>query len=601
MSSINLSNEAIISALNNKSDIDLQNAQLENIVDNETVKINEEGKFASSFSPDNVTITKYFNPSQNETALQVKNVMISNYTYTYSFVKSEKISSIVQFDDSDDYTYASPYASIPGEISVLNVFKVGTKRSGHQYLYQTIYKDYSLEQENPIKQYELNLPEDITTTFGSNYRIDIVDIELYYKSNTEDEYGILFSVVNPDVLSSPLKINLYHAKLTITSNIYNQFDSFSESWSDFELVCTSVNEIDSNTFVLLADLFTDSSGSINIVIFGKDSSSETVSSGLLYTYEDSTWKSSEIKLSDSISLNCYYLRRDDLVKNCKIYSTYSYLDRIFLFVSPYENFIFMGSSTELNKTNIDLYGDNYIFGKFNCQNSAKIEGNNSYFGICGIICFIDSNKNLCVLNISNNNQLNKYIVINSDKYESGIFLNNSIFIAESGISQSIYYDGIVINDILKYTEMGNIDSVVIDQNFIGSGYIFNNPQYSNAPKLILYSDNATPTYASIELYNKLEFQTINPSYKDNLLINSNNEFQLNPVLTDNKSIRKSSYGVLYTEYVPNNFIYTQYPGELDPITLFGYGQWKEITSNKNIQSVLPEGTSIKVWKKIAFN
>ena len=38
MSSINLSNEAIISALNNKSDIDLQNAQLENIVDNVTIE-----------------------------------------------------------------------------------------------------------------------------------------------------------------------------------------------------------------------------------------------------------------------------------------------------------------------------------------------------------------------------------------------------------------------------------------------------------------------------------------------------------------------------------------------------------------------------------
>lgn len=43
MSSINLSNEAIISALNNKSDIDLQNAQLENIVDNETVEKNSDG------------------------------------------------------------------------------------------------------------------------------------------------------------------------------------------------------------------------------------------------------------------------------------------------------------------------------------------------------------------------------------------------------------------------------------------------------------------------------------------------------------------------------------------------------------------------------
>lgn len=41
MSSINLSNEAIISALNNKSDIDLQNAQLENIVDNETIENND--------------------------------------------------------------------------------------------------------------------------------------------------------------------------------------------------------------------------------------------------------------------------------------------------------------------------------------------------------------------------------------------------------------------------------------------------------------------------------------------------------------------------------------------------------------------------------
>ena len=38
MSNINLSNEAIISALNNKSDIDLQNAQLENIVDNVTIE-----------------------------------------------------------------------------------------------------------------------------------------------------------------------------------------------------------------------------------------------------------------------------------------------------------------------------------------------------------------------------------------------------------------------------------------------------------------------------------------------------------------------------------------------------------------------------------
>lgn len=41
MSNINLSNEAIISALNNKSDIDLQNAQLENIVDNVTIENND--------------------------------------------------------------------------------------------------------------------------------------------------------------------------------------------------------------------------------------------------------------------------------------------------------------------------------------------------------------------------------------------------------------------------------------------------------------------------------------------------------------------------------------------------------------------------------
>ena len=85
---IDLSNRSVAIGLNNKADTDLHNAQLENIVDNKTIAINEEGKFTSNSSPDNVTIEK--NSDGNLQAININSKQIIPAHTEYSFTKTNE-------------------------------------------------------------------------------------------------------------------------------------------------------------------------------------------------------------------------------------------------------------------------------------------------------------------------------------------------------------------------------------------------------------------------------------------------------------------------------------------------------------------------------
>ena len=85
---IDLSNRSVAIGLNNKADANLQNAQLENIIDNKTIVINEEGKFTSNSSPDNITIEK--NSDGNLQVININSKKIIPAYKEYSFTKTNE-------------------------------------------------------------------------------------------------------------------------------------------------------------------------------------------------------------------------------------------------------------------------------------------------------------------------------------------------------------------------------------------------------------------------------------------------------------------------------------------------------------------------------
>ena len=542
----------------------------------------------NNFDIDNISITK-----NSEQVLQAANINVDSKYAKAELVNVAYHSSVVT--SGDEYDYVTPFFSVSGENSCIILFSTEFGDTTNNFIYKDLYQvgfigsDYEKQLtkffSNGISFFNFKTPEEIIATFGENYKIYVADVQYIKTYKQEDTYGFLFCVTdsNWDGTNTTSKTMLYYAELNV-----DYYDK-KETWSDLSLVCSSVNNVE-NFALHIALFYKDNIP--NVFVLGKDSDTIAVSSGLIFSYQNDTWVN-----TSTVTMDQEYSCTIDSYNNHSYYTcNYYVLDYGVIFIGikdgSISNIMYTGTESSLqqykefflsNSTSSRDRLNGHLGIYKNDTTSIKYSGSLSLNGNEGLIT-TTINEDLSVTESIDSTISNLSYILNDNTYVYSIESEGNRY----NYIKSIHFNDADITNFIRYTEFYNLwrngDGAYWHNTIATMCIVYDS-------LIILFSNSGL--YISKDQYKQAIFRNRYLSEKpitDSFLIDDNLHFNYNPVIVDNNSICKSDYGLLYTRWVPEGYIYTQYPGELDPLALFGSGTWEDISSNF-------ENTNVRIWKK----
>lgn len=611
---VDLSDRSIAIGLNNKVDVDLNNADLMNLIDNTTIQltknsniaaknlnineinlIDENNKIKQEFLPvesitntDNTTITK-----NEENKLQANNVKLPIY-FDLSINKNEWYDSTYIFGESpedygkvsvNNYCYYSNWS-----MTVLNKLDINNNKYKQVFTIDYPIRNSELnryEYSSGIKEFDFTLPSDIETTFGSNYNINIQDVACVKGLNYNSMFLVLFTISNDDYSLCNLYGTLVLYNTSTKSITQNHKVYFIKSINSKCLISiankNNIYELDSkykNCTVNFALLTLDSNSMYSDFKIIKMNCDSTYSIDNISELSYSLVNASETLLNEIEELQYDTLNSDSkYIQYIKITIKDGY------YLSTRNNYLFKNKP---NSFDMLLYKD----GSFVQFSDIKSLGTNKkvYYRYNNSIyldeCTI-SNSTLVTYS-----KQDEFIYQIPEKYNYG----NIYFINANGNNLYFYKykdtDGftlIIINMSTNNVSSFNLTNYFKSQSYSDSGikYIYTN---GNFLKLIgngigYYNSKGNYGWFDIELY--ITTNTNLYLFEDNA---TNNSIIFNHGLIDidNNTIYK--YGNIYRSAPPIGACYTRYKNTIDPNILYEGTTW-ELLEIENLS------TDISVYKR----